>query len=247
MKEEKDNVPVDNTSTNQQVAQQSPSGATTNQRKYDYPFCRHVSAGEATYCLTLGDGEIYGVTYTQLEYLYHVMGLFIEREKAPFAQVPDDNGVDSISIGKGVEMYAAGDGRFAVNYGLTTGGFGLRGLSARQMRRVAESMLEFLRVFGENGERRVRWDAADYVASGLPEVPFVVRKDARLAAFRNAPTVSKFIDRKEKEDTEIVFRIEMNAMDLPEVSFAEFLTVYRHLGVVLGKVETGASWRCFPK
>ncbi|WP_106830517.1 hypothetical protein [Parabacteroides pacaensis] len=240
MKEEQDNVPVENTSNNQQVAQQSPSGATTNQKQYDHSFHRHISAGEATYCLTLGKEEIYGVTRAQLEYLYRMMRLFIEREKAPFAQVPDDNGVDDIVIGKGVEIYAGNGGRFSVNYGLTTCGFGLHGLSAAQMKRVAESILEFLRVFGENGERRVHWDAADYVALGLPDVPFAISEDARPATFRDAPIVSKFIARKEKEDTEILFRIEINAMGLPDVPFAGFLTIYRKLGVTLGKGKTSS-------
>lgn len=240
MKKEEDNVPVENTSTNQQVAQQSSSGATTNQRKYDYHSRRRTPAGEATYCLTLGEGEIYGVTRLQLEQLYRAMRLFIEREKAPFAQAAEDNGVSDIAIGKGVEIYAGGGGQFSVNYGLTTGGFGLRGLSAVQMKRVEERILEFLRVFGENGERRVRWDAADYVALGLPDVPFAIREDARQAAFQDAPFVTKFIDREENEDTEIAFQIEVNEMYLPDLSFAEFLAVYRHLGVALGKVEAGS-------
>lgn len=240
MNEKQDNVPVENTSTNQQVAQRSPFGATTNQTKYDHQFHRHTSAGEGTYCLTLGEREIYGVTRMQLEQLYYVMRLFIEREKAPFVQVPEDNGVGDIGIGKGVEIYAGGDGRFSVNYGLSTGGFGLHKLSAAQMKRVAERILEFLRVFGENGERRVRWDAADYVALGLPDVPFVIRKDVRQAAFRDAPFVSKFIDREENEDTGIAFQIEMNEMYLPDLSFAEFLAVFRHLGVVLGKGEASS-------
>lgn len=72
MKEEQGNVPVENTSTNQQVAQQSPSGATTNQKQYDHQFHRHLPAGETLYCLTLGKEEIYGVTHAQLEYLCRI-------------------------------------------------------------------------------------------------------------------------------------------------------------------------------
>ena len=37
-----------------------------------------------TYCMTVGNSEIYGVTYEQLEELYKTVGLFIKREKAPF-------------------------------------------------------------------------------------------------------------------------------------------------------------------
>lgn len=240
MKEEQSNVPVENTSNNQQVAPRLPSRATTNQQQYGYTPRRPIPAGETTYCLTLGKGEIYGATRAQLEQLYRAMRLVIEREKSPFSQEADDNGVGDIGIGKGVEIYAGGGERFSVNYGLTTGGFSLRGLSAAQMKRVAERILEFLRVFGENGERRVRWDAADYVALGLPDVPFAIREDARQAAFGDAPFVSKFIDREENKATEIVFHIEMNEMYLPDVSFAEFLAVYRKLGVALGKVEASA-------
>ena len=37
-----------------------------------------------TYCMTVGNSEIYGVTYEQLEELYKTVGLFIKREKASF-------------------------------------------------------------------------------------------------------------------------------------------------------------------
>lgn len=37
-----------------------------------------------TYCMTVGESEIYGMTYGQLEELYKAVGLFIKREKAPF-------------------------------------------------------------------------------------------------------------------------------------------------------------------
>ena len=39
---------------------------------------------ETTYCLTVGKSELYGVTYKQIEELYKMISLFIEREKAPF-------------------------------------------------------------------------------------------------------------------------------------------------------------------
>lgn len=46
-------------------------------------WAERLSAEGVAYCMTIGEGEIYGVLYPQIEELYKMMGRFIER-KSPF-------------------------------------------------------------------------------------------------------------------------------------------------------------------
>lgn len=67
-----------------------------------------LEADGAGCCLTIGEGEIYGMTYSQIEALYQVMGRFIEREKAPFRCSTEDYGecnVGNNGFGEFVTVY----------------------------------------------------------------------------------------------------------------------------------------------
>nr|WP_306448517.1 hypothetical protein [Odoribacter splanchnicus] len=190
-------------------------------------------AAEGTgYCLTIGKGEIYGVTYSQMEELYRVMGRFIEREKAPFQCKLKDYGEYNVSISKHVSLYADGD-EFDVNYSLDNIDADFDWMPAGQLQRMANAASAFLKIFGENGERQVRWDIADYPESSQPDIAFTIKEDSRLPTFRSVPWINKYICQEENQKTEIEYCIGVNEIQSPELSFGEFMAVYRKLGEFL--------------
>ena len=194
-------------------------------------------AAEGTgYCLTIGGGEIYGVTYPQMEELYRVMGRFIEREKAPFQCKIKDYGEYNVSISKHVGLYADRD-EFNVNYNLDNVDADFDWMPAGQLQRIVNAASAFLKVFGENGERKVRWDIADYPESSQPDITFTIREDNRLPAFRSVPWINKYISQEESQTTEIEYCIGVNEIQSPELSFGEFVTVYRKLGEFLNNQQ----------
>lgn len=191
-----------------------------------------LSAEGVTYCMTIGEGEIHGVLYPQLEELYRIMGLFIEREKAPFACNAKSHDEYCISIEKDVDF--RGDTNcFHVDYSLDTFESELRCMSAGQMKRVADTILEFLRVFGEEGEKKVYWDITDYPEEARPGILFEIKEDSRQPSFRTVPWIDKRINKEEDEDIEIAYSININEIHSRELSFSEFITIYRELGEYL--------------
>ena len=55
----------------------------------------------------------------------------------------------------------------------------------------------FLRVYGENGERKVCWDMADHPETSQSGIAFSIREDSRLPTFRAVPWISKRICQEE--------------------------------------------------
>ena len=100
-----------------------------------------------TYCMTVGNSEIYGVTYEQLEELYKTVGLFIKREKAPFDCNIKGYNRYPISIDKSINFDARKE-VFFVEYGLDTFESSLNCMSADQLKRVADIIYEFLKMYG---------------------------------------------------------------------------------------------------
>lgn len=103
-------------------------------------------------------------------------------------------------------------------------------MSAGQMQRVVDTISDFLKVFGENGDRKIHWDIADYPKEKQPDVTFEIKEDNRLPRFRTAPWISKRINKNEDEETEIGYFINVNEIHSPGVSFSEFVAVHRKLG-----------------
>ena len=101
------------------------------------------------------------------------------------------------------------------------------------MQQIADAASAFLRIFGENGERQVRWDAADYPACSQPGIAFSIREDSRLPTFRTVPWISKRISQEEGKETEIEYYIDVNETHSQELTFGEFVAVYRKLGEFL--------------
>ena len=199
-----------------------------NERKHKERM-EHLSKDGTAYCLTFSEEEIYGVLYPQLEQLYEVMGRFIEREKAPFRckiKGYEDYGV---SISKDVDLHADRD-EFHVNYSLGTSEYDFDSMPAGQMQKAADIISDFLKVFGENGDRKVRWDIADYPRESQPDIAFEIKEDSRLPLYRSVPWISKRIHKNEGEETEIEYFIDVNDIPSPELSFGEFVAVYRKLG-----------------
>lgn len=199
-----------------------------NERKHKERM-EHLSKDGTAYCLTFSEEEIYGVLYPQLEQLYEVMGRFIEREKAPFRckiKGYEDYGV---SISKDVDLHADRD-EFHVNYSLGTSEYDFDSMPAGQMQKAADIISDFLKVFGENGDRKVRWDISDYPRESQPDIAFEIKEDDRLPLYRSVPWISKRIHKNEGEETEIEYFIDVNDIPSPELSFGEFVAVYRKLG-----------------
>ena len=104
------------------------------------------------------------------------------------------------------------------------------GIPAGQMQRIACIISDFLKVFGENGEKKVHWDIADYPVEVQPGITFEIKEDERVPLFRTVPWISKRIRKEEDEETEIAYFIDVNENHSPELSFSEFVAVYRKLG-----------------
>lgn len=184
------------------------------------------------YCMTIGEGEIYGILPAQIKELYRVMGRFIEREKAPFKCKVKGYDEYGVSISKDIGLYADRD-EFYVNYSLGDFDADYDSMPAGQMQRVADIISGFLKVFGENGDKEVRWDIADYPKESQPDIAFEIKEDSRLPIFRTVPWISKRINKKEDEETEIAYFVDVNEHHSPELSFGEFVAVYRKLGEFL--------------
>lgn len=188
-----------------------------------------LAAEGPAYCLTIGGEEIYGVLYPQIEELYRVMGRFIEREKAPFQCKIKGYEEYGVSISKDISLWADRD-EFYIDYSLGTFEYDLACMPAATMQRVADIISDFLKVFGENGDRKVRWDITDYPVESQPDIAFEIKEDSRLPTFRTVPWVNKSICRDEGEETEITYFVDINETHSPELSFGEFVAVYRKLG-----------------
>lgn len=192
-------------------------------------WVERLSAEGVAYCMTVGKGEIYGVLYSQIEELYKAMGRFIEREKAPFACKIKGYDEYCINISKDIDLYADKD-ELCVNYSLDIFESDFNCMPAGQMQRVADIITGFLKVFGENGDKKVCWDIADYPKETQPDIAFGIKKDNRIPTFRTVPWINKRINKEENEDSEIVYFIDINEIHSPELSFSEFVAIYRKLG-----------------
>ena len=183
-----------------------------------------------TYCMTVGESEIYGMTYGQLEELYKAVGLFIKREKAPFDCNIKGYNRYPISIDKSINFDVRKE-VFFVDYSLDSFESSLNCMSADQLKRVADIIAEFLKTYGD---RKVCWDVADYspVLSGR-EIYFRVNEDFRTTHFMTPPYVRKCIDKVEDREVEISYNINVNELESVSLSFEEFISLYRQLGSFL--------------
>ena len=203
-------------------------------------WMERLNAEGIAYCMTVGEGEIYGILYPQIEELYKVMGRFIEREKAPFECKVKGYEEYCVSISKDIGLYADRD-EFHISYSLGTFDSDFDCMPAGQMQRFADIISDFLKVFGENGDRKVHWDIADYPKESQPDIAFGIKEDGRLPTFRTVPWISKRIHKKENEEPEIEYFIDINEIHSPELSFSEFVAVYRKLGDFLNSYPNNAD------
>lgn len=195
-----------------------------------------INEGEIGYCVTIGKSEIYGVTYNQLEELHQTIGVFIEREKSPFDCKIKGYGEYGVSISKTVDL-SVGEDCFHVDYSLNTFESDLCCMSADQMKRVADTIQRFLKEYGENGDKKMVWDAEDYPENTSGEIAFCIKEDGRKPDFKAVPYVSKSIDQKDGGDVEIGYNIAINEMNSESVPFREFVVLYRKLSSFLKKPD----------
>lgn len=187
-----------------------------------------LKAEGSGYCMTIGKGEIYGMTYPQIEELYRVMGRFIEREKSPFQCPMKKYEEYDVRISKHIGLYADKD-EFYVNYSLDNVDADIDWMPLGQLQRITDAIVAFLKVYGENGEREVRWDIADYPESIQSDIAFSITEDTRLPSFRSVPWISKCICQEKDKETAIEYYIDVNETHSPKLSFGEFVAVYRKL------------------
>lgn len=196
-----------------------------------------LNAEGVAYCMTIGKDEIYGLLYPQIQELYKVMGRFIEREKTPFVCKVKQHKEHGIIISKNIDLYADRD-EFRINYSLDAFESDFNYISAGQIQRIADTISGFLKVFGENGDRKVCWDIADYPEDTQPVIAFEINKDDRIPTFRSVPWISKRISKEENGEPEIEYYMDINEIHSPELSFSEFVAIYRKLGDFLKKPVT---------
>lgn len=190
--------------------------------------------GNTIYCIHVGKRKIYGVTHNQLEELHKTIGAFIEREKAPFACQTESYGEHPVTVNKSVSLYADKD-RFFVDYSLSAFETDVLCMSAGQMKRTAVIMLNFLKRFGENGDKQIRWDVTDYLPKVNNRVHFKIREDTHLPHFKAVPCVVKHISQENGNEAGICYNIDINEMRSGDLSFREFVVLYRELGDFLKK------------
>lgn len=195
-----------------------------------------INEGEVAYCVTIGDSEIYGVTYNQLEELHQTIGIFIEREKAPFDCKIKGYEEYGVSISKSIDL-CAGANCFHVDYSLSTFESDLCCMSAGQMKKVADTIQMFLKTYGENGDRKVSWDINDYPENKSGKIPFCIKEDSRKPDFKAVPCVFKCINQDDDTDTEISYDIFINEMRSESVPFRELIVLYCKLGDFLKKPD----------
>lgn len=195
-----------------------------------------INEGEVAYCVTIGKSEIYGVTYNQLEELHRTIGIFIEREKAPFDCKIKGYEEYGVSISKNIDL-CADKNCFHVDYSLSTFESDLCCMSAGQMKKVADAIQRFLKKYGENGDKKVVWNAEDYPENISGKTPFCIKEDNRKPDFKAVPYVSKSINQEDGEETEITYNIAINEMSSECVPFREFVVLYRKLGDFLKKPD----------
>lgn len=168
------------------------------------------------------------------------MGQFIEREKAPFECKVKGYDEYCISISKDINLYAD-EHHFHVNYNLGSFDADSEGMPAGQMQRIADIISDFLKVFGENGDRKVHWDIANYPEESQSGIAFEIKEDSKLPAFRTVPWINKRIHKEENGEPEIKYFINVNEIHSPELSFSEFVAVYRKLGDFLNSQVKSAD------
>lgn len=195
-----------------------------------------MDEGETAYCITIGNRDIYGVTHQQLQELYQTIEKFIEREKAPFQCQTESETEQGIYISKNIDL-CAGDDHFSIDYSLNASDSDWCCLSAAQMQKMVDTISGFLKTFGENGDKNVRWDIADYPPDKQSRITFQINEHNKHPPCSAAPWISKCISSNENEQTEISYFIDINEIHSPHLSFAEFVTVYRKLGHFLKKPE----------
>lgn len=193
-----------------------------------------INRGETAYCISVGDSEIYGVTYPQLRELHRIIGSFMNSEKSSFDRKIKVQEGGNIRISKNINLYADED-FFYVSYSLDTFKSDLSGLSAGQMEKVARFMLKFLEEYGEDGGKKVILNVDDSAQETGDGIFFCIKEDDRKPNFKEVPSVAKYIDQEDGQETVIRYDITVNEMSSQTLSFGEFGELYRKVDDFLKK------------
>ena len=184
---------------------------------------------ETEYCLSYGEGFIYGISYWQLKELHDTIGSFIEREDNPSGCKADTYGIFPVEMSKTVSHYSH-DENFFIDYGVETFDSNLQCMGTQQLKRVALTILAFLGKFEEKEEV---CDIEDVTSNGL----FCICKSSKQPVMKAAPLITKYIAQCDDEQAKITYFVGVNELELPELSFHELKVLYDKLGKFLRAVR----------
>lgn len=184
---------------------------------------------ETEYCLSYGEGLIYGISCGQLKELYNTIKSFIERENNPSGCKTETYGIFPVEMSKTVSRYSHDDG-FFIDYGVETFDSNLQCMGTQQLKRVALTILAFLGRFEEKEEVS---DAVDSESNEL----FCICKSSKQPVMKAAPLITKYVTQCDDEKAEITYFVGVNELELPELSFHELKVLYDKLGKFLRAVK----------
>lgn len=184
---------------------------------------------ETEYCISYGEGRIYGASYKQLEELHKTIQSFIEREKNPSVCKTETYGIFPVEMSKTVSRYSH-DENFFIDYGLETFDSNLQCMGTQQLKRVALTILAFLGKFEEKEEVS---DNKDSMSGSL----FCIGKSPKKPVMKAAPLITKYVAQSDNEEAEITYFVGVNELELPELSFHELKLLYEKLGKFLRAVK----------
>lgn len=188
-----------------------------------------VTREETEYCLSYGEGLIYGISYEQLQELHDTIRSFIEREDNPSGCKTETYGIFPVEMSKTVSRYSH-DENFFIDYGVETFDSNLQFMGTQQLKRVALTILAFL---GKFEEKEDVYDTEDATSNGL----FCICKSSKQPVMKAAPLITKYITQCDDEKAEITYFVGVNELELPELSFHELKVLYDKLGKFLRAVR----------
>lgn len=192
-----------------------------------------INEGEVAYCVTIGNSEIYGVTYKQIEELHRTIEIFIAREKTPSDYKIKDRDDDySIRINKSVSLFGDED-CFHVSYGVDSYETEIQSVSAGLLKKIALGILMFLDKYGENDSRTLP-KTENEPEETKSDIHFEIRQDERKPLFKTATYISEDIV-QENDGIEISYNVSVNEMYVSTLSFGEFTFLCDKLGDFLKK------------
>ena len=193
-----------------------------------------INEGEIAYCITIGEDEIYGMTYEQIKELHRTIEIFINLDKVPLdCKIQKQEDDYCISINKSITLFSDEDS-FSVSYGVDSYETEIHSVSANFLKRIALTILTFLDKYGE-GEGGKIPEIADNQKGTDADIYLGIKQDDRKPLFKTEAYIDKNIMQDDDGEVEIIYNITINEMYASALSFKEFVLLYDKLGDFLKK------------